>query len=162
MADISILEGNFRVVNPYDNLIYPEVSSCLTITAAFGGSGMRAGGHSVMVPAQNQKTITDICQAVHAYVQAGGVTQVYVVGAQEFWDTNWSDMPQTMGLRNRRVNQVQDLAAYFQANTTFIDTTDFNSVDIYFYSLNYASNPGQLLAVQRDARRRTVVGPQPW
>jgi len=97
MATITIDEGQAKEVPVADNLLYPNINSCLSLTAVFPDK-KRVGGHAVMVPhpPAGQMDLQGICNYI--FTRKGSSTGLYVIGYIQLWNDNWGDMDQTKNL----------------------------------------------------------------
>jgi uncharacterized phage-like protein YoqJ len=138
MATISITEGKTAEVNTTDTLLYPEINSCLSITAVFA-DGKRVGGHAVFFLGTGQMNLQEICNYI--LQRKSNSTHLYIVGDTGTWDGNWKDNDQTKNLRINNVD-VKSVAGigpamgYSAAQSTVYDTYNCDkngsTYDIYF------------------------------
>lgn len=81
-----IKEGEFDIVPDGEDLLYPHLDSCLSITCT-NADGNRCGGHAVMVPdpEAGQLTLAGICERLTAQ---GDGQRLYIIGAFAYWEDN--------------------------------------------------------------------------
>ena len=153
MADMIVEEGKYKIAQAADDLIFPSISSCVSITLAFA-NGIRYGGHAILVPeGASMWTISEMCADLQRQVALPGATRIYVVGDTATWDGVWDQLPQTRGLQRAGVNRIADLARYFGARVRFAATNvinpPVNAVDVTFYSRTARNNAGLLTVINR-------------
>ncbi len=86
-----VLEGHIAVTHAQE-IVYPEVSTCLTITCV-GTGGLMAGGHAVLNhnPAKGQKPFDEIVKTIKAYVPKKERSHLLFIGCDlEFWENQLS------------------------------------------------------------------------
>ena len=81
-ATVVISEGEFKMVNATDALLYENIDSCLTLTYAYD-TGVRSGGHAVLVPTSEQLNLTQILELLNGMDQA---TIFYILGCIDSWN----------------------------------------------------------------------------
>ncbi|MFB6456398.1 hypothetical protein ACE38W_14090 [Chitinophaga sp. Hz27] len=142
---IAVNEGEVGQATGQDILEYPNINSCLSITAVFT-DGKRYGGHVVMFNTDKQLTLKEICDKIIA--NKGNSTRLIIIGDIGTWNQNWSQLPQTSNLtiNGKKVTSVAGLgpAMGFTTNDNW-DTdncvTSGGSYDVYF---EYAGTTRQI------------------
>lgn len=110
MATITIDEGQAKEVPSADNLLYPNINSCLSLTAVFPDA-KRVGGHAVLFPeGAGQLDLQKICDYI--FSRKGNSTGLYVIGYIKIWNDSWSQLPQTKNLtiNGKKVTNVAGIA----------------------------------------------------
>lgn len=139
MALITIDEGQAKEVPAADNLLYPNINSCLSLTAVFPDN-KRVGGHAVLFPeGAGQLDLQKICDYI--FTRKGNSTGLYVIGYIGIWNGYWPDLPQTKNLtiNGKKVTSVAGIATAMgypaAGNLNFdVDTCDMpgGSYDVSF------------------------------
>ena len=84
-ATVDVNEGEFVTVQAGDDMRYPNIDSCLTVTYAYN-TGVRTGGHAVLFPQPGQQTLEQMVQSLNGMNRA---TIFYIMGAIEVWNVNY-------------------------------------------------------------------------
>ena len=84
-ATVDVNEGEFVTVQAGDDMRYPNIDSCLTVTYAYN-TGVRSGGHAVLFPQPGQQTLEQMVQSLNGMNRA---TIFYIMGAIEVWNVNY-------------------------------------------------------------------------
>ncbi|WPQ61435.1 hypothetical protein SIO70_24040 [Chitinophaga sancti] len=136
MAEISIKEGEAKQVTGKDTLKYPDINSCLSLTAVFADD-KRVGGHAVMFPASPQLNLKQICDYLIA--NKGTSNTLIIVGDIGTWNENWSMLDETKNLviNGKKVNNAGELgpAMGFTQNVlkdTIVCDASGSTYDVYF------------------------------
>jgi len=116
-----IKEGEVQSSN--ERIVYPTITSCLTVTCIFTGPRF-VGGHCVKVPTRGQLGYQAVVQEIKNKSPDQGRVYVYFVGAIPYWNAaEKSCMYQTL-----------------QADEPIdIDTTPFNAVDVEFLPTGFVN-----------------------
>ncbi|RAJ80365.1 hypothetical protein CLV59_105474 [Chitinophaga dinghuensis] len=136
MAETSIKEGEVNQVTGTNTLKYPDINSCLSLTAVFADN-KRVGGHAVMFPAAPQLNLKQICDYLIA--NKGTSNTLIIVGDIGTWNGNWSMLDETKNLviNGRKVNNAGELGpAMGFANNILKDTivcdANGSTYDVFF------------------------------
>ena len=84
-AAVDVNEGEFVTVQAGNDMRYPNIDSCLTVTYAYN-TGVRSGGHAVLFPQPGQQTLEQMVQSLNGMNRA---TIFYIMGAIEVWNVNY-------------------------------------------------------------------------
>ena len=115
-----------------ERIVYPSITSCMTITCIFPGP-VFVGGHCVLVPRGNQLTRVGIANRILDLSQNRGARQhIFFVGARGVW--TMADLGPLW--------HILDAGAQ-----TEIDTYNFGSVDVEFLPTGFVN------VVDRDSRQ---------
>ena len=154
-----INEGEFKTVNATDALLYENIDSCLTVTYAYD-TGVRSGGHAVLVPTSEQLNLTQMLELLNNMDQA---TIFYIMGCIEIWNDNYfgsSGLNISFTINGQLVNSVESIVPALgynaSSNAVLFDTTDSNSVDILF-----AVSPSRILLITERATGQVIYN-QTW
>lgn len=123
---VEIKEGEAKTIAPADNLKYPSINSCLSLTVVSSTDATRYGGHSVLIPEDAQLTLQQICDFLN---QHKGKC-LYIIGDIGTWNGNWNDLPQTKNLtiNGVKVTNVAGIATalgYTGASQVVFDTENW-------------------------------------
>ena len=139
MAIITIDEGQAKEVPVADNLLYPNINSCLSLTAVFPDK-KRVGGHAVLFPeGAGQLDLQGICNYILA--RKGNSTGLYAIGYTGIWDGFLAGLPadKKLKINGKIVTKVADIATamgYPAAGNLNFDVDVCNapkgSYDVYF------------------------------
>ncbi|GAA0395845.1 hypothetical protein [Streptomyces luteireticuli] len=83
-AEVRITEGQVREAAPGGSILYPSVTSCLTITVRLRGGGL-AGAHASLFQVPGEYRSDEILPALRKRIGGRGVTAVEVRGAVGAW-----------------------------------------------------------------------------
>jgi len=81
---VKVEEGQFVTVQATDDMYYPFIDSCLTVTYAYD-TGVRSGGHAVLFP-YKQTTLEQMVQSLSSMNRA---PIFYIIGAIQIWNDNY-------------------------------------------------------------------------
>ncbi|WP_212004528.1 hypothetical protein [Chitinophaga sp. HK235] len=137
MATIKVDEGQVGEALGDNTLEYPNINSCLSLTAVYADK-KRYGGHAVMLDLQpGQLTLQQICDKINA--NKGTSTRLIIIGDIGTWNQHWGILDQTKNLvlNGKKVTSVGDIGVKMGfATTDEYDTdncaTPGGSYDVYF------------------------------
>ncbi|MBV8256155.1 MAG: hypothetical protein JO154_26410 [Chitinophaga sp.] len=164
LADVSIKEGEVNQVTGTNTLIYPNINSCLSLTAVFADN-KRVGGHAVMFPVAPQLNLKQICDYLMA--NKGTSNTLIVVGDIGTWNQNWSMLDETKNLviNGKKVNNVLEMGTAMgftnvvQKDTIICDA-DGSTYDVYFGF--EGSNRVYWVYDHKTSKVCTAFGKQTW
>ncbi len=105
----SLDEGQCEFFGKNSIIIYPSISSCLTITC-LTSDGRKMGGHAVLIPEKSEKqlSLTQILDGFSEYIIRNNlkdqVQKMFLIGDLVTWNENFEVL--TEG-RYKKVNQLQ-------------------------------------------------------
>ncbi len=82
----TIHEGETGSTQGAEDLIFPDINSCLTVTCACEG-GVVIGGHAVLIPEANQLSLVKIVEVLK---RAPVRKHLFLIGDNATWDQNLS------------------------------------------------------------------------
>lgn len=164
MAEISISEGEVNQVKGKDILKYPDINSCLSLTAVFTDD-KRVGGHAVMFPQPPQYNLKKICDYLMA--NKGTSNTLIIVGDIGTWNYNWSSLEETKDLiiNGKKVKNASELGpAMGFTNNVLKDTIVCNAgggtYDVFF---GFESGKRIYWCIDhKTSKICTSFGKQPW
>ena len=138
-------EGEFATVNATDDLLYPNIDSCLTVTYAYN-TGIRSGGHAVIIGTPGL-TLEQMLDQLSNMDQA---TIFYILGCIQIWNDQFfgsMGLNESFTINGYLVNSVESIVPALgynaSSNAVLYDTSsNCGSVDIRF-----AVNPSQILTI---------------
>ena len=155
---MDITEGKFKTVNPTDDLLYPNINSCLTVTYAYN-TGIRSGGHAVIIDTPDL-TLEQMLEQLSNMNQA---TIFYILGCIDIWNGQYFGplgLNKSFTINGHLVNSVESIVPALgydaSSNAVLHDTSDDGSVDIRF-----AVNPSRLLTIKLRETGQIIFS-QPW
>ena len=157
---VKVEEGQFVTVQATDDMYYPFIDSCLTVTYAYD-TGVRSGGHAVLVPNDTQKTLEQMVQSLNGMNRA---PIFYIIGAIQVWNAyyfgeagkNFTINGAVVNLKN--VESIVPALGYnAQTNAVLYDKDKYtsNAVNILFQA-----NPKMLMIT--DYTTGKVLYNKPW
>jgi len=96
-TEVDVNEGEFKTVQATDDMLYPNINSCLTVTYAYN-TGVRSGGHAVLFPTPDQLTLELMVEKLSDMNKA---KIFYLLGCIRLWNENYFD---PVGGRNITIN----------------------------------------------------------
>jgi len=154
-ATVDVNEGEFVTVQAGNDMRYPNIDSCLTVTYAYN-TGVRSGGHAVLFPQPGQQTLEQMVQSLNGMNRA---TIFYIMGAIEVWNVyyfgeagrNFTINGTTVNLKNvesivpalgynaqtnavlydKDKYTVRPVVILFQANPRVLVVTDTSGKELY-------------------------------
>ena len=158
-ATVVISEGEFKTVNPTDALLYEFIYSCLTVTYAYD-TGVRSGGHPVLVPTSEQLNLKQMLELLNNMDQA---TIFYIIGCIAIWNENYfepSGLNISFTINGQLVNSVESIVPALgynaSSNAVLLDTSGNGYVDILF-----AVSPSRILSITERATGQVLYN-QTW
>ena len=156
---VDVNEGEFETVQETDDMLYPNIDSCLTVTYAYD-TGIRSGGHAILFPRLDQLPLELMVENLSGM----NTSKIfYLLGCIKVWNQNYF-----IGGRNFRINGtvvhlptvesiVPALGYNASSNAVLYDTCDRieNPVDILF-----KVNPNLLLIT--DRKTGDIKYNKPW
>ena len=138
-------EGEFATVNATDDLLYPNIDSCLTVTYAYN-TGIRSGGHAVIIGTPGL-TLEQMLDQLSNMDQA---TIFYILGCIQIWNDQFfgsMGLNESFTINGYLVNSVESIVPALgynaSSNAVLYDTSsNCGSVDIRF-----AVNPSRILTI---------------
>lgn len=97
---VTLAEG--QVGSTHDKIIYPEISTCMTLTAICGGAIV--GGHASLFPPDNTLGIDGIIDYILARNQTQ--TKLLALGELAVWDQNFGFVTSRYADRNAAIAAV--------------------------------------------------------
>ena len=100
-------EGEFATVNATDDLLYPNIDSCLTVTYAYD-TGIRSGGHAVIIETPGL-TLEQMLEQMNNMDQP---TIFYILGCTKIWNKQYfgsSGLNQSFTINGQLVNSVESI-----------------------------------------------------
>jgi hypothetical protein len=124
-------EGQSGKVTLPDELIYPNINSCLSVTMVLN-DGTRIGGHAILIPEPGQQNLNNILTYITNNAPEGQRVRLYVIGDIDTWNQNLD------GIRDNHDIPVDahDIVGYIQGRLPVPNTiqrdTEGRTYDVCF------------------------------
>jgi hypothetical protein len=126
---------------------YPGINSCMTLTGIANDSTLVFAGHAVMFPQEGQRNLQYMCDRIQQILNTGAENSqriiIRVVGDIDTWEQNWGQLPETQNLRinGRPVANLQEMLTMLGFAENMQRIQDVNHVaGSDTYDVTYQSN----------------------
>ena len=158
---MTVNEGEFETVQAANDMLYPNIDSCLTVTYAYD-TGVRSGGHAVLFPEQGQETLEQMVQTLSGKNKAN---IFYILGAIGVWNDNYFGQTGRNFTINGAVVNLKNVEGIVQAlgynaksNAVLYDKDDYTTRPV---AILFQANP-KMLKITVPAEAGKVIYNQPW
>lgn len=127
---MNLIEGQTGIAVAED-LIYPNINSCLSITIVLN-DGTRVGGHAVLIPEDGQQNLNNILTFIANNSPIAQRVRLYIIGDIGTWDDNLDNIRNIHGIPNGVNNIVNYIQQRLPVGNNTERDTDGSTYDVQF------------------------------